>query len=259
MSETINSRQKRAESIPYQVLASIYNQVMRHVNYHHWAGYIQNIIGKNLNEPVKMLDIGCGTGELIHQVGKFGYKADGCDPSEAMLAVARLKNPHRKFWTDRLPELGNTPSGKYNVMTSLYDTVNYLTSLDDIDKALDRIYRILPANSLFIFDLVSQTFCKLYFDNVRDEEVLDGQYAYKRNSYFVQESSEQINEFAIYTPDGIFEERHIQKIYGFEEIEKLIRQKTDFEIVGIYEDFTFYEADPKSNRAHFVLRKINHD
>ncbi len=253
------SPEERKTSIPYQTLAEIYNQVMRHVDYKEWARYISSIIQQNMGQEVRILDIGCGTGELIHKLKKTGYSADGCDPSVSMLNMARTRNPDLNFWIDRLPELTNTPAGRYNVMISLYDTVNYLDSLEKIEQALDRIYQLLPPNSLFIFDLVSRKFCELYFDNVRDEEVLNRDFAYERHSYFIKATSEQINEFVIYTPDGIFEEVHVQKIFRFQDIESLIREKTTFETIGIFEDFTFFRAEQNSNRAHFVLRKPAHD
>ena len=35
----------------------------------------------------------------------------------------------------------------------------------------------------------------------------------------------------------------------------LIIQETPFELIGMYEDFTFYDAEEESNRAHFILKK----
>ena len=112
---------------------------------------------------------------------------------------------------------------------------------------------------MFIFDVVGQKFCELYFNNVEEEEIIDRDYAYSRKSYYIKSTSEQINEFVIYTPAGIFEEKHVQRIYPLLDIEKIIKQETPFKILNIYEDFTFFNADTNSDRAHFVLKRVNHD
>jgi 16S rRNA A1518/A1519 N6-dimethyltransferase RsmA/KsgA/DIM1 with predicted DNA glycosylase/AP lyase activity len=39
----------------------------------------------------KILDIGCGTGLLTHQLAKKGYKVTGVEPSKLMLDIARQK------------------------------------------------------------------------------------------------------------------------------------------------------------------------
>ncbi len=253
--EKKNALKVRKKSIPYQTLAVIYNRVMRHVNYSQWATYIATIIRKSQSIEIALLDIGCGTGEFIREMGILGYSCDGCDPSEAMLQVAQLNNPHKKFWVDKLPELEQTRGGIYNVITCLYDTINYLSGLALLEQALNRVYTLLPARGMFIFDVVSKKFCELYFDDVKEEEIVNKQYAYSRKSYFNKSQSEQVNEFIIYTPSGIFEERHIQKIFSFSDIENLIRDRTPFKILNIYEDFTFFKAEANSDRAHFILKK----
>jgi len=245
----------RKKSMPYQQLANIYNQVMRHVNYSHWAQYIAAVIQKQGIAGERILDIGCGTGEFIFEIGKLGFPADGCDPSPSMLQIAQEKNSSRKFWLDRLPELVHTPSQHYPVVTCLYDTMNYLESDSAWLQTLLRVYELIPPEGLFIFDVVSEEFCRLYFHQVEEKEIINSSYAYVRESNYHKTRSEQVNQFTIYTPEGIFEEKHIQKIFPFSQIEQIITRNTPFEILDIYEDFTFFTAGKNSNRSHFILKK----
>lgn len=253
--QQLDGKLMRKKSIPYQQLAIIYNQVMRHVNYSHWARYITSVIQKQGAAGKRLLDIGCGTGEFIYQIGNLGFSADGCDPSSSMLKIAQEKNPGRKFWLDQLPELGHTQSQNYPVVTCLYDTMNYLDSASTLLQALQRVYELLPPEGLFIFDVVSEEFCRLYFHQVDEKEILNPKYAYVRESYYHKAKTEQVNQFTIYTPEGIFEEKHIQKIFPFSQIEQIITQNTSFEMIDVYEDFTFFTAGKNSNRAHFILKK----
>ncbi|MFZ0390317.1 MAG: class I SAM-dependent methyltransferase [Calditrichia bacterium] len=242
-------------SAPYQVLALIYDEVMAHVEYLRWARYIRRIINRYHRKPYAILDLGCGTGNFIAALGKLGLAADGCDPSAAMLKLAQKKNPDRTLWLDSLPALENSPSQYYSVMTCLYDSINYLMEPQILEDAFRRIYQLLPPGGLFIFDAVSEIFCQVYFNGFTEEEIVDGKFAYLRQSRYDTVAHHQINEFTIYTPDGIFEEHHVQAIYPFRQIRNIIKNNTEFRLLAVYEDFTFYKASEDSNRAHFVLQK----
>jgi len=246
---------RRIHCAPYVALAPIYEHVMRHVNYRQWAHYIDSVIKKLDIKPKKLLDIGCGTGNFIHEMSLIGYQIDGCDPSEEMLKIARVNNPATLFWKDELPRLSHTAENSFHLVTCMYDTMNYLKSLDIFADALDRVYQLLQPGGYFIFDMVSKKFCQMYFHHADEEEVVDRNYAYSRKSYFNKSNSEQFNHFTIYTPQGIFEEEHVQKIYPFVRIKNMIRLKTPFHFESAYEDFSFYEAGKNSDRFHFILKR----
>jgi len=242
-------------TLPYEKLAVIYNHVMRHVEYRRWAKYIKKILSKYGPSNPTIMDVGCGTGEFIYQLSQLGLPADGCDPSPAMLKIAKKRNSAHSFTEDGLPDLNTIPGGKYNVFTCLYDTINYLPSLEVFTESLNRVYTLLPEEGLFIFDAVSEFFCKHYFNGFSEKEVIDSKFAYQRRSYYDRLKSLQINEFSIYTENGIFEEKHVQKIYPFSKMQQMIRDHSSFQIIAVFEDFSFFTADGDSNRAHFVLKK----
>ncbi len=246
-------------ALPYQSLSQIYDRMMSHVPYRRWARYVQKILRQEGLASPRILDVGCGTGRFIREVGKLGLRADGCDASEEMLHIARQRNPSARFWNDQLPELTRVPAGKYAVFTCLYDTLNYLLSLQEVEQALRRVFQLLPPGGLFIFDVVSIYYCQTVLDRWREAETFRKDLSYQRYSYFDSGTRCQVSEFTIYTPDGVFFEKHRQRIYRFKELERLIRRKTAFDIVAIYEGFSFVEAEETSDRAHFVLRKSSHD
>jgi len=250
-----NKNLKHINSVPYAALAPIYNHVMRHVNYSQWAQYIQSVINKNNIEVNRILDVGCGTGNFIYEMSRLGYEVDGCDPSPAMIEFARMKNPRASLWVDELPELLQSPPDSYQIITCLYDTMNYLPSLDMYASAFNRIVQLLQPGGFFIFDIVSEKFCQLYFHYADEEEVVNENYAYSRKSYYKKGTSQQVNHFTIYSPNGIYEEEHVQKIFPYAKIKNLIIQETPFRVDAIYENFSFYEAGKNSDRAHFILMR----
>jgi SAM-dependent methyltransferase len=190
---------------------------------------------------------------------KLGYNIQGCDPSPEMLKIAKRNNPGITFWPDSLPDLEHTTGSDFSLITCLYDTINYLQTLSDIQKSLIRISEVLRPNGYLIFDVVSEQFCKLYFDDTDEEEVVNEEYAYVRHSYYKRQTSEQINKFLIYSPAGIFEEVHIQKIYPFRILKQIINQKSPLRVLAVYDDFSFHPAGSNSGRAHFILRKASDD
>ena len=79
-----------------------------------WASYLRESIGRTLADVAiqpgqTLLDVGCGTGQLLVDVHKSapGALLRGVDPSERMLAVARMRLPDDVVLTrgeaERLP------------------------------------------------------------------------------------------------------------------------------------------------------------
>jgi SAM-dependent methyltransferase len=252
-----NLEKKRSK--PYQALAPIYNHVMKHVDYESWAKYIDTIIQKLTIEPDVILDVGCGSGKFIKEMVTLGYRMQGCDPSPDMLVIAKSKNPDVHFWKDGLPDMENTRQSDYQLITCLYDTFNYLQDLKEVEKSLNRLSQLLRDDGYVIFDVVSQKFCQLYFDDASEEEVINHNYAYSRESYFLRKTAQQINKFIIYSPAGIFEEIHVQKIFAFQKLKSMIEQRSPFHIEAVYDDFSFHPAGDNSDRAHFILKKVGND
>lgn len=240
---------------PYSALAPVYDLMMAHVNYRRWAAYISRIISRAELARVRLLDVGCGTGKFAREMQKLGYSVDGCDASPEMLKIFRKRLPQNHSFCCRLPQLDEVPRNNYNVITCLYDTLNYLIQERELLEAIQIIYQKLDSPGLFIFDMVSSFHCQQYFRDYVEREVLNERYAFERRSHYDARQQLQWNRIKIFTPDGIFEEVHQQRIYDFTEIIDLIRRETRFIIQDVYRDFTFRPVKVDSGRAHFVLAK----
>lgn len=254
--ETISGDYDSHLVTPYTELAQIYDRIMMHVNYRRWARYIAAILRKESLWPdAAMLDIGCGTAKFLEALHQLKKSADGCDASERMLEIARNRLPKSNFFSCHMPELPGINSGHYQVMTCLYDTVNYLPDLTALEKTLQRVYELLASPGIFIFDVVSRSHCQQYFQAYTDSEVLSRQLAYFREGFFDEKSDIQYNKIRIHTPAGVFEEVHQQQIFSFEAITDLIENNSPFILANVYDEFSFDAIDRHSGRAHFVLRK----
>jgi SAM-dependent methyltransferase len=241
---------------PYTKIAEYYDQIMQHVNYPEWAEYVATIFEQEgFGTENALLDIGCGTGKFLEEIKKLGYHGDGCDPSADMLAIAGKRLPDCQFFNSGLPEIPDILAGKYALMTCLYDSLNYLPDEAAIEHSLNSVYEKLKTPGIFVFDLVGEIHCKYYFKNYIDSEVLDENIAYSRESKYDCEEQIQYTWVRIYTPEGVFEEVHQQKIFDFYRIKTLIQRRSGFKLVNVYDEFSFDKINARSGRAHFVLKK----
>ena len=91
---------------------------------------------------VRLLDAGCGSGELLRLAVDRGATVAGCDPSPAMLDIAARSAPEADLRTAGLEALP-WPDGAFDVVT----TVNAL-HLADEEPALAEVRRVLAPGGL---------------------------------------------------------------------------------------------------------------
>jgi SAM-dependent methyltransferase len=97
------------------------------------------------------LDVGCGEGRFCRIMRRYGVRAVGIDPTEALIACARKRDPEGDYRIGRAETL-DVPPGAFDLV------VSYLTLIDipDLAAALDRMVAALrPGGSLLIANLNS--------------------------------------------------------------------------------------------------------
>ncbi len=239
---------------PYSRLAGIYDYVMRHVDYVHWADYAESVALRHGFHPRKVVDLACGTGSLALELSARGYRVEGSDGCEAMLAVARKKAREAghdvRFHCLDLRDLHSL--GRFDWAICLYDSVNYLMSIDAIEEMLAEVHGVVEPGGLFLFDVCTESNSMRYFRDMREKEQGEG-FAYSRHSYYRE--GIQYNEFEIrfQNPRERVCERHQQRIYPLSTIEGAAR-RSPFRMEAAYEGFGFQPPSERSDRVHFVLR-----
>lgn len=97
------------------------------------------------------LDVGCGEGRFCRIMQAHGIQTVGIDPTEAMIAQARRRNPSGDYRVARAEAL-DVPPAAFDLV------VSYLSLIDisDLAGALDRMVAALrPGGTLLIANLTS--------------------------------------------------------------------------------------------------------
>lgn len=92
----------------------------------------------------KILDVGCGTGDLACQMADAGAKVVGIDSSEKMIAKAKEKYPHLSFYVKDVTQLDF-----HNEFDAVFSNA-VLHWVRQPEKALTNIYNSLKKGGRFV-------------------------------------------------------------------------------------------------------------
>lgn len=153
----------------YEKLSLIYDNLMNEdFDFIEWVEYLVKIFSKYESKGQKILDLGCGTGNIAIPLSEKHYKVLGIDISEDMLSIANNKAYEKgadihliKGDISKLKIKGN-----FDIVISCCDTLNYILDLNIMEEIFNNVYNLLESGGLFTFDL--NTFYKykeLYGNN----------------------------------------------------------------------------------------------
>src|SRR6056297_1774261 len=108
LSTILLSRGVAMESQSYtSSFAVIYDDVMQRVPYYYWYKYLKHLLAYYDKKPEKILELACGTGNMIKYFAKEADSIYGIDKSKDMLTVAQ-----NKFYENDDVKLFNTDMSK---------------------------------------------------------------------------------------------------------------------------------------------------
>lgn len=98
----------------------------------------------------RVLEAGCGSGNLAKYIVEAGYDYVGCDLSEDMLGIARENNQDVRFFQRDMRELGF--DGDFDAVLITGRSFTYMTRNDDVRRCLDSVHRSLKPAGVLVFD-----------------------------------------------------------------------------------------------------------
>ncbi len=194
---------------PYRVLSAYYDDA--------WNAFCRNYvdilrIGRTYR-PASVLDLGCGTGELLTHIAKAlpASRLVGVDISPDMCARATRRVPtaeivHGDMRTVALDH-------RFELVTCTHDAVNYLTDDGALDRFAARVAGHTAPDGTFAFDFATPA----YFETINK----DAQWTATRTGSVRQTTTfDHLSSIAttrFLFPDGSFETHH-QRAFDEEEI-----------------------------------------
>lgn len=112
--------------------------------------FISDRIQKYFPEAKSLLEIGCGTGNNMISL-KEKFEVSGLDISKEMLTLAKKKLPTLKFFIGDMSSF--KISEKFDVIISIYDSINHLDELSKWKTCFKSVYEHLNTKGLFVFDV----------------------------------------------------------------------------------------------------------
>ena len=140
----------------YTGFAYVYDEYMDNIPYEEWGQYMIALLKENgVSGDSSVLELGCGTGTVTRMLAKEGYDCVGLDMSEDMLSIASEKTfeeGSQVIYTCQDMRDFEVP---YEVdgMISIGDSMNYITSVPDLESVFACVSENLKKGGVFIFDL----------------------------------------------------------------------------------------------------------
>ncbi len=239
-------------SSSYVKFAEVYDVLMQDVPYNEYVAWVQKFAPSD--QYSKLLDVGCGTGNLTLKFQKNGYDVSGIDLSVEMLSIASermlqqgLVIPLYQMSMDELEGFQD-----YDVVTIPIDSINYLEDEKSVIETLTRIYNALRKGGQLFFDVHS-----LFKMN---EIFLQSPFTYDDGTtFYVWHTEEGQEEHSIYhqitffLKDGVtgkyerFDEEHYQRTFPVEYYKEWLNQ-IGFSEIEITADFKNHTPTYDSER-----------
>lgn len=108
-----------------------------------------SIIAQNIDEPLCVLDIGCGRGEWMHLLSEYNYRVIGLDISPTMVDFCRLEG-FDAIKNDALSYLASQADNSLHVITAFH-VIEHL-SFEHIVMLFDECLRVLKPGGKIIFE-----------------------------------------------------------------------------------------------------------
>ncbi len=236
----------------YNFFAKVYDELMIDVPYGVWVDFVN----QNAKTGSSILDLGCGTGTIAVELAKAGYFVSGLDLSSEMLTYAKQKAAENdvnvSFYEGSMTDFENV--NNFDVIVSFVDSLNYLTSVDDLKKTFENCYSSLKNNGHLLFDLHTLYKLNNVFDGFSYSDASE-ELSMIWNSHVNESDSTVLHELTFFKPTNEdctnylrYDELHVQKIYDIEMVENMLKQ------IGFVNIDVLYDIDDELQPKNEPIR-----
>jgi 2-polyprenyl-6-hydroxyphenyl methylase/3-demethylubiquinone-9 3-methyltransferase len=125
-------------------------------------GYFHRVLGQERmleRGKRKVLDVGCGGGFLAEELARAEFDVTGVDPASETIETARAHAAMSKLNVEYCVGSGEQlpfPEASFDHVTCC-DVLEHVDDVDDVDRVIGEIARVLKPDGLFFYDTVNRT------------------------------------------------------------------------------------------------------
>ncbi|MEL6351371.1 MAG: class I SAM-dependent methyltransferase [Cyanobacteria bacterium J06627_28] len=163
-------------STDYNNWAWLYNQTMGPEYSQPQLDFLRSHFLPHLPQGAKVLDLCCGTGQLISPLLAAGYQVTGLDSSDEMLTYAHKNAPAAEYiCADACTfNLSQPVDGIFSTSASL----NHIMTMEDLAQVFSQSYANLSSGGLLAFDLNHPQQLARWWHSQPTEGEIDADYAW---------------------------------------------------------------------------------
>jgi SAM-dependent methyltransferase len=144
-------KQMLEQASNYDHWAWLYNQTLGPRYGEHKIGPIERVVLPHVPAGGTILDLCCGTGQLVAQLVDRGYSVTGFDGSADMLRHARENAPSAAFAQGDARDFAF--EAPFDAVLCTSASLNHMASLDDLRGVFTSVNRSLKEGGIFVFDV----------------------------------------------------------------------------------------------------------
>nr|MBC7245269.1 class I SAM-dependent methyltransferase [Chloroflexota bacterium] len=221
--------------------------------------YLDELLQRHPVPARSMLDLACGTGTVAVAFAQQGWEVYGVDASAGMLEQARRKAAQigQSVTFSQQDMRQFVLPHAVGLVSCLYDSLNYMLTLADLQLVFQRVAAALLPNGVFMGDMNTREMLEHVWDN---------------NTFFVEGKNLAIVMVSSYDPEmglstvdvvgfvrqenGLyerFEERHMERAYENMQVRAAL-ERAGLRVEAAYECFSFDPPDEETRRILWVAR-----
>ncbi len=237
------------DRLPYSRLSEHYD-----LGWGDFAESCQRFVLSTLHEhgldTGRILELACGTGILAITLAKAGYEVLGIDRSLEMVTLANEKAAFVNGVRFAIADMRLRVSERaFDGALCLFDSVNYLATIEDVSEMLATVSAALATDGLFIFDFNRPLIYSAHHGKTLYRKIRGG--ILRQKLHYDPEA--RIARTQFHFPDGDTE-THIQRAYEMDELEPLL-DGSNFAVEGCFSSFSRQRVSLASERIICVCLK----
>jgi SAM-dependent methyltransferase len=247
------------KSPAFSDIAPYYDTLMADVDYEGWVEYIAKLYPDYGRRRLRILDMACGTGVCSVLYSKAGHDVIALDSSSQMLDVARNRFVDEAIHTQVVQSdmCSFELEQKVDMVTCLFDSINNLTSENELASCFACVFESLLDSGIFIFDMNTEYGLSTFWGDktvVREDEHV---FSIWRNRWDPRKKLAVLNLTLFVREQDVYrriDEVHREKGYTAKEVSSVLR-KVGFGEVSMFRHLTTERPSSVTGRIMFKARK----